>query len=220
MNEMLGAEEPEPLESETLEPKPWRRLRSWLTPDVEEWEPKTAAYLLVGLDPEETEPASGGQGWYFAWLPSYPADGGNGDPYSLARNTEAALKRMLGLTAAASPLEQRTPREWVTWAEKEGLTLTWLAEAREKPDLSEVLGVPKSRRQALAIPEQKIKATLEIHQINAVAERGYPDKRDIAVKACVAELRCTRKAAQSALRELPLVLRYKQGAPRKAAKRP
>ena len=78
-----------------IEAARWRRLRGWFLDP--EWSPHTAAYLFVGLDPEDTQHGDR-QGWGFSWLPACPKDGVSGDQYSLEQNVEMELSRMLRLT--------------------------------------------------------------------------------------------------------------------------
>lgn|GEM_PF-3328479 len=207
-----------------LEAAKWRRLRSWLSDDVKEWRPEDAAFLLIGLDPAETESPAGAQDWGFSWLPGYPAHLGEMDDISRARNIEMALERMSQFVQAADPLAVRSPRQWIAWAEKHGLAPAWLALARARPSMTELVGdVQKpARRTARKVvsDDKKILGWLVDFQRAAMRKAGgKPAKRDDAVTACVAQLECTREAARKAFKALPPDLRNRPGSPGKAAKR-
>ncbi len=184
-----------------IEAAKWPRLRGWL--DVEEWTPATAAYLFVGLDPDTTEAAAGTQDWAFSWLPGYPESGASKDGFSLARNTEIEIQRMMRLVAAANPLAVRTPRQWIAWAEKHKLAPAWLALARCNPRMSGLSSeprhrAPRKRRKALSIPE--VMAWLKPFQREYFKLHGAPAKAEHMEKECRDAINCDRNSFDAALK--------------------
>jgi hypothetical protein len=203
-----------------VEAAKWRRLRGWFADDVKAWTPRTAAYLLVGLDPEETERSADGRDWHFAWMPGSSGPKAKSDLYGLIESTVPVLREAERLTTAAPP-EVRTPRQWVRWAEKIGLIPPWLPLAREAEDFRALLGLPPlpaPRKQSKAIPPEKVLAWLEQHQRKRLQDGKALTKQAHLVTACVEELRCDRNAARDGYKRLPPDLRLRQGAQPKAAK--
>jgi hypothetical protein len=115
----------------------WSVLETWLA--TPEWAPSTAAYLLVGLDPEQTEGPSAEQGLGAFWLPdSKPTKFGE-DRHSLEQNTPLAIDRMLRLVEAADPIKVRTPKQWLRWSCSAQLEPPWLKAALGRNDLLPLL---------------------------------------------------------------------------------
>jgi len=111
----------------------WSVLETWLA--TPEWSPSHAAYLLVGLDPEQTSGPSEDHGLGPYWLPNSRSTKFGDDRHSLEKNTLMALCRMLRLVEAADPTKVRTPRDWLKWACRSRLEPSWLQAAYGRPEL-------------------------------------------------------------------------------------
>lgn len=128
-------------EGMTVESAGLESLRWWL--NVPEWEPYTAAYLLLGLDPDDTYPDKGS----YAWMPCSrpdddPALSGLGDRYSFELNMLARWERMIRIVSAANAALVRTPFQWIIWAQSVKIEPPWLRLATEAGLLAEPPALP------------------------------------------------------------------------------
>lgn len=122
----------------------WSALETWLR--APEWPPGDAAYLLVGLDPEQTHGPCEDHGLGPFWLPRSRPTQFDGDRHSLEQHTLIALCRVLRLVEAADPIKVRTPSEWLKWACGARLEPDWLQAAYARPELCRLLPVLPARK--------------------------------------------------------------------------
>lgn len=116
------------------------RLRWWL--EVQEWEPDTAAFMLVGLDPDATYEAVGREDWHFGWLNGIPEEYrhfGKPSSNSFIQNVKDVIRRMRRITAHANAARVRTPHQWLRYAVSAAVEPHWLKAAFADAELRGLL---------------------------------------------------------------------------------
>ena len=103
------------------------RLAGWLT--VDEWSRHTAAYLLVGLDPEGTHGPCDEHGLSADWLTHHGKDALPTDEVASEHELSMLLRRALDETQRADRSKVVSPSEWLKWSARVRLEPPWLKAA-------------------------------------------------------------------------------------------
>lgn len=103
------------------------RLAGWLT--VDEWTRHTAAYLLVGLDPEGTHGPCDEHGLSPDWLTHHGKDALPTDQVASEHELSMLLRRALDETQRADRSKVVSPSEWLKWSARVRLEPPWLKAA-------------------------------------------------------------------------------------------
>jgi len=167
------------LDIEWAEEALWRVLR------LQYWSEQEAVYVLNGLDPEESRLGELEDN-PFVHLPYGLAPGRTGwDRESLRLNIEVGIAFVRERIAVEGRHGPRTPREWLMFADANGMHVLWLEFARSRPKLRRFL--PEGEEdQAKTIEEQRdtiARLTAENERLHRENEALQPFSGKAAITA-------------------------------------
>lgn len=102
------------------------RIAGWL--ECEEWSPRTAAFVLMGLDPIATHGPCDEHDFGAEWLTHHRPHGLSANKPS-QDHLEMAFQRCVARANRADPAKVSRPAEWLRWSVNVGLEPSWLKHA-------------------------------------------------------------------------------------------